>query len=56
LIGTKEDEAEMEGGLLQDSGVGILDKIVSMNVDLFVRGSNQCGRRRYVAPLGTMSV
>jgi hypothetical protein len=52
FIGTNEDEAHMEGGMLQDSGViGILDKIVSMNADLFVSGSNRCSRRRYVASL-----
>ncbi|KIM40787.1 hypothetical protein M413DRAFT_72897, partial [Hebeloma cylindrosporum] len=46
FIGTNEDEADMEGSLLQDSGIiGILDKIVSMNADLFVSGSNRCGQK-----------
>lgn len=56
FIGMNEDESDMEGGLLQDSGVvGILDKMISMNAELFVSRSNGCSGRRYVESLERMS-
>jgi hypothetical protein len=46
FVGTGENNPDIDGSLLQDSGViRILEKIVSLYADLFVIGSNRCSQR-----------